>query len=206
MDRLSTAIAAPIPTTSGTVHGYARVSTDEQVTHLQVDALRQAGASRIWEDHASGATTARPGLDAMLAAIRPGDTVLVWRLDRLGRSLVHLATLAEDLHRRGIRLRSITDGVDTSTSSGRLMLGLLGTLAEYERETIRSRVSAGLVSARHRGVLLGRRPSLTTNQVAEARKMREQGRGYREIGQLFRVSHMTVRRALQGTQQGERAS
>lgn len=130
----------------GRLLGYARVSTDDQNINLQVDALKAAGveAGRIFSDHGvSGGKSTRPGLDALLADAIEGDTIVIWRLDRLGRSVIHLATLAEDFRKRGIGLRSLTDGVDTSTATGRLVYGLLSTLAEFERETIRERVKAG---------------------------------------------------------------
>ena len=178
--------------------GYARVSTPDQVLHLQVDALLAAGVPKdgIHTDQVSGSKVRRPGLDALLGRVTTGDTITVWRLDRLGRSLAHLATLAQDLRARGVEIVSLTDGVDTRTSTGRLVLGLLATLAEYEREAIRERVVAGMGAARRRGMLLGRRPSLTDAQVAEARTMLLAGRGVTEVTRLFRTSRASLYRAL----------
>ena len=179
--------------------GYARVSTPDQSIDLQLDALRSAGVERVWTDVASGSRGDRPGLEGLLQAAQSGDQVVVWRLDRLGRSLAHLAQLAKDLAERGVTIRSLTDGVDTSGSTGRLLLGLLGTLAEYEREILIERTVAGLQAARRRGTTLGRRPSLTTAQVEEIRKMHEGGRGLRELGRLFRVDPATINRALKSS-------
>lgn len=178
--------------------GYARVSTADQSLALQLDALAVAGVpeAATWTDTASGARTARPGLDAVLAAARPGDAVVVWRLDRLGRSLAHLATLAAGLSGRGITIRSISDGVDTTGSTGRLLLGLLGTLAEYEREVLRERTVAGMDAARRRGAHVGRRPSVSPAQAQEARRMLDDGRPVREVARLFRTSPASLYRAL----------
>lgn len=178
--------------------GYARVSTTDQSLALQLDALATAGvpAAATWTDTASGARVVRPGLDALLAAALPGDAVVVWRLDRLGRSLAHLATMSADLAGRGITVRSLTDGVDTSGSTGRLLLGLLGTLAEYEREVLRERTVAGIAAARRRGTHVGRRPSVTSAQAGEARRMLGEGRPVREVARLFRTSPASLYRAF----------
>ena len=178
--------------------GYARVSTGDQSLALQLDALAAAGvpAAATWTDTASGARAVRPGLDALLAAALPGDAVVVWRLDRLGRSLAHLATLAAGLSTRGVAIRSLTDGVDTTGSTGRLLLGLLGTLAEYEREVLRERTVAGMAAARRRGTHVGRRPSVTPAQAGEARRMLDEGRAVREVARLVRTSPASLYRAL----------
>lgn len=138
----------------GRLLGYARVSVADQRLDLQLDALRAAGVPDhlTFTDHGvSGARAQRPGLDRLLEEARDGDTVICWRLDRLGRSLVNLSTLASTLAERGVRIRTITDGVDTGTSTGRLLLGLLATLADWEREVIRERVTAGVHAARRAG-------------------------------------------------------
>ncbi len=179
----------------GRLLGYARVSTDDQDLGLQLDALRAAGVSEenLFTDHGvSGAQATRPGLDRLLAAAAPTDTIVCWRLDRLGRSVAHLANLAEDLKSRGVGLRSITDGVDTSTAIGRLLYGLLSTLAEFERETIRERVKAGMQAARKRGVSVGRRRALTTAQAEHARALRAEGRSCAEVAALLGVDRTTV--------------
>ncbi len=131
-----------------TRHGYARVSTPEQDMSLQIDALERAGCSRIFQDVASGAKAERKGLDEALAYLRPGDTLVVWKIDRLGRSLAHLVGVVEDLRSRGIGFRSLTDpGMDTTTASGALIFHIFGALAAFERELIRERTKAGLAVA-----------------------------------------------------------
>lgn len=157
-------------TTSGTLLGYVRTSTAAQNDALQRDALVAAGVdeSHIYADVISGSTRAavdRPRFAALSAYAREGDTLVVWRIDRLGRSLIDVLATVEDLQARGIRVRSIQDGIDPSTTSGALMLGILSTLAEYERSLIRERVTAGLAAAKARNVRLGR-PATTLDQTA----------------------------------------
>ena len=145
----------------GTLIGYARVSTGEQDVQLQVDALQQAGceAAHIFVDKASGARSGRPGLEACLAALQPEDTLVVWRLDRLGRSMPHLVTLVEELLSKKIGFRSLCDGaIDTTTASGELMFNLFSALAQFERRLIQERTRAGLAVARARGRKGGRNP------------------------------------------------
>ncbi|EPG6920444.1 recombinase family protein [Proteus mirabilis] len=132
-----------LPGGSGARIGYARVSTPEQDMSLQIDALERAGCSRIFQDVASGAKAERKGLDEALAYLRPGDTLVVWKIDRLGRSLAHLVGVVEDLRSRGIGFRSLTDpGMDTTTASGALIFHIFGALAAFERELIRERTKA----------------------------------------------------------------
>ena len=131
--------------------GYARVSTLEQNPDLQVDELTAAGCWRVWTDHASGALDRRPQLDAVLEQLRPGDTLVVWRLDRLGRSLRHLIEVVTGLDERGVGFRSLRESIDTTTAGGRLVFHLFGALAQFEREIIRDRTVAGLTAARARG-------------------------------------------------------
>jgi DNA invertase Pin-like site-specific DNA recombinase len=141
--------------------GYARVSKDEQDLNLQTDALRKYGCrrDRIFVDKVTGARAERPGLDACLAALQPGDTLVVWRLDRLGRSMPHLVTLVEQLRQRGVGFRSICDGaIDTTTASGELIFNIFATLAQFERRLIQERTRAGLSAARARGRKGGRKP------------------------------------------------
>lgn len=180
------------------LHGYARVSSPEQSIDLQVDALAAAGVprERIHVDTSSGVRAVRPGLSALLAAAGHGDAIVVWRLDRLGRSMAHLTALATELRGRGITIRSLTDGVDTGGTTGRLVLNLLGTVAEYEREILVERTLAGMEAARRRGTLLGRRPSLTPAQAQEARRMMGEGRNAAEMARLFRTSRASLYRAL----------
>lgn len=136
--------------------GYARVSTKDQNLDLQIEALQKAECDKIYQEKISGSTKNRPELDKMLAHLRNGDEVLVWRLDRLGRSLKHIIDLVLDLSNKGIVIKGISDGVDTSTTSGRLFLNIMASLSEYERELIRERTNAGLQSARARGRTGGR--------------------------------------------------
>jgi DNA invertase Pin-like site-specific DNA recombinase len=145
----------------GHLIGYARVSTAEQDLHLQRDALRRAGCSEehIFCDIASGARTARPGLEACLQTAEPGDTLVVWRLDRLGRSMAHLVTVIETLRQRQVGFRSLGDGaIDTTTASGELIFHLFSALAQFERRLIQERTRAGLAVARARGKKGGRTP------------------------------------------------
>ena len=150
--------------------GYARVSTADQTIDLQKDALQQAGCSRIFTDTASGAKAERTGLDEALNYVRSGDTLVVWRLDRLGRSLKHLIETITGLNNRKIGFKSITEAIDTTTSGGKLIFHIFGALAEFERDIIRERTQAGLTAARARGRLGGRPKSLTSKkaQMAEA--------------------------------------
>ena len=131
--------------------GYVRCSTVDQDEVLQLDAMEAAGVDRVFTDKASGALESRPALDALLGQLRAGDTVVVWRLDRLGRSLRHLIDVMSDLDRRGVALASLRESIDTSTPGGRLVFHVFGALAEFERDLIRERTAAGLAAARARG-------------------------------------------------------
>src|SRR6266853_2916487 len=145
----------------GYLIGYARVSTTELDLSLQIEALRHAGCcdAGIFRDIASGARTARPGLEACLQAVAPGDTLVVWRLDRLGRSMAHLVAVIEALRQRQVGLRSLGDGaIDTTTASGELVFNIFSALAQFERRLIQERTRAGLLAARARGKIGGRRP------------------------------------------------
>jgi DNA invertase Pin-like site-specific DNA recombinase len=151
--------------------GYARVSTDQQDHALQLDALRQAGCTRVFVETASGTRTDRPELAKVLEQARQGDTLVIWRLDRLARSLRHLIDLSEDLTRRGVALKSITESIDTGSSSGRFMFNILGALGQMEREIIVERTRAGLVAAAARGRRGGRPPALDESKVRAAKAM-----------------------------------
>jgi DNA invertase Pin-like site-specific DNA recombinase len=137
--------------------GYARVSTSDQTLNLQKDALKKAGCARIFTDTASGAKSERVGLDEALNYVRSGDTLVVWRLDRLGRSLKHLIETITTLNNRNINFQSITEAIDTTTSGGKLIFHIFGALAEFERDIIKERTQAGLTAARARGRKGGRR-------------------------------------------------
>lgn len=153
--------------TGGLRIGYARVSTDDQDLSLQRDALQQSGCAEIYADTISGTKTDRPELTNCLRALRQGDTLVVWRLDRLGRSLKHLVEIINDLEKRGVRLESLTESIDTSTASGRMVASIFATLAEYERNLIRERTIAGLKAARARGRKGGRKPVLGPKEKRE---------------------------------------
>lgn len=150
----------------GELIGYARVSTHEQTLDLQKDALTKAGCTRIYEDVISGSKAERPGLNAALAYLRPEDTLVFWKLDRVSRSLHHLLELAEELDSRGISLMSLQDDIDTTTSMGKFFFHLMGAVAELERDIIRERTRAGLQAARSRGRKGGRKVKLSPRQIA----------------------------------------
>ena len=151
--------------------GYARVSTADQTLNLQQDALEQAGCSKIFTDTISGAKTERVGLEQALSYVRPGDMLVVWRLDRLGRSLKHLIETITTLHEREIGFKSITENIDTTTSGGKLVFHIFGALAEFERDIIRERTRAGLLAASARGKKGGRPKALTPKTQAIAQPL-----------------------------------
>jgi DNA invertase Pin-like site-specific DNA recombinase len=177
--------------------GYARVSTAGQDLALQVDALETAGCDRIFRETASGALRERPELDRMLDYARPGDTVVVWKLDRLGRSIQHLIEVVTSLGERGVGFRSLTEGFDTTTPGGKLLFHVLGALAHFERDLIRERTMAGLATARAAGRTGGRRPKLTARQLEMARQMHASGtHTITAIADVLGVARSTVYRAL----------
>src|SRR3954451_17779654 len=147
--------------------GYARISTLDQTLALQQDALTAAGCEQLFTDTASGSLAERPGLTQALSHLRPGDTLVVWRLDRLGRSLSHLIETVRKLQERGIGFRSLQEQIDTTTSGGKLVFHVFGALAEFERDLIRERTHAGLRAARARGQLFGRPKALSSQQVKQ---------------------------------------
>jgi DNA invertase Pin-like site-specific DNA recombinase len=179
------------------VFGYARISTTEQDESLQLDALHAAGCDRLMIDRASGAAADRPALAEMLDRLRSGDTVMVWRLDRLGRSLRHLIETVADPERRGVTLVSLTEQIDTSSPGGRLVFHVFGAMAEFERDLIRERTRAGLAAARARG-RKGGRPSVWTDaKLATARSMHASGEhDVSTIAATLGVSRASVYRAL----------
>lgn len=148
--------------------GYVRVSARDRNPALQVDALKAAGCERIYQDVASGAKTARPALDELLGHLRPGDVLVIWKLDRMGRSLKHLVELVGNLMERKVGLLSLNDPIDTTSAQGRLVFNLFASLAEFERELIRERTSAGLTAARARGRVGGRPKGLSPQAEATA--------------------------------------
>lgn len=145
--------------------GYARVSTADQHLRMQEDALKQAGCKKIYHDTASGAKTDRPGLEKALEQLREGDVLVVWHLDRLGRSLKHLIDTIQQLNDQGIGFQSIKESIDTTTTGGKLIFHIFSALAEFERNLIRDRTNAGLQAARARGKKGGRPPRLSTKDI-----------------------------------------
>ncbi len=155
--------------------GYCRVSTDDQNPDLQLAALKRAGCRKIFTDKATGAHVKRPELTKCLKALKAGDVLVVWKLDRLGRSLRDLIALLDDLKTRGVAFRSLTESIDTATPTGRAMWQMVGILAELERSLIQERTKAGRAAAQARGVKMGRKPKLSPQQVVHACKLLEQG-------------------------------
>lgn len=173
--------------------GYARVSTDDQNLDLQRDALEAAGCERTFEDMASGAKADRIGLAAMMTVLRAGDTVVIWRLDRLGRSLKNLIELVERLEAAKVGLRSLQENIDTTSSGGRLVFHLFGALAEFERNLVRERTLAGLAAARTRGRMGGRPKRLDPAKLALALRLhREDKHTIKEICQMMGISKSTL--------------
>ncbi|MGH3432099.1 MAG: recombinase family protein [Thermocrispum sp.] len=187
--------------------GYGRVSTAEQNPAHQIDALSRAGVQRehIYFDTASGAKASRPKLGLVLTMLRAGDTLVVTRLDRLGRSMLHLVTLGAELREREVGLKVIEQGIDTATAEGRAMFGMLSVLAEFQRELIVANTRDGLASARARGRTGGRRPKLTAAQVCQAQRLYDEGEHtVAEIAALFGVPRSTVYGHLDKTTVGAR--
>jgi DNA invertase Pin-like site-specific DNA recombinase len=185
----------PAPAT-GRLVGYARVSTQDQTTALQLDALRSAGCSEIHQDRVSGSVVRRPGLDAALASLGPGDVLVVWRLDRLGRSLAHLVELVSELQGRGVGFRSLSDAIDTTSAGGRLVFHIMASLAEFERSLIGERTRAGMAAARARGSMVGRRRALTPAQLDHARLLIERGESPSVVARSLGCGRSTLYRSL----------
>lgn len=177
--------------------GYARVSTDDQTLDPQLDALRAAGCEKIFSDEGiSGATRRRRGLDKALATLTAGDVLVVWKLDRLGRSLLHLIETVTALGERRIDFRSLTEAIDTANAGGRLMLHMLGALAEFERAIISERTRAGMLAAQLRGRRIGRPRLVTDAQRQRGRHLLKKGASIHEVALLLKVSPSTLRRAV----------
>jgi DNA invertase Pin-like site-specific DNA recombinase len=185
--------------------GYARVSTADQSLDLQRDALRTAGVDRVFTDQASGRKDDRPGLAAALARLQAGDVLVVWKLDRLGRSLKHLVETVSALEQRGVGLRVLSGGIDTTSAAGRLVFGIFAALAEFEADLIRERTLAGLAAAKKRGRTGGRPRVLTTKQLDHARMLVALGRAsVKEVAATLGVSRSTLYRALAGEPEAPR--
>ena len=179
--------------------GYARVSTKDQKLTLQKDALRLHGCEKIYTDKVSGVKSERPGLERLLKNAREGDTIVVWKLDRLGRSLKHLVELAEQLSQRGIGLKSLNDPIDTSTAQGKLVFNIFAALAEFERGIISERTNAGLSAARARGRLGGRKPGLSEDAQRKARvaeSLYKEGMPVNQIAEDLNISKATLYKYL----------
>ncbi len=177
--------------------GYARVSTVEQDPALQRDALAAAGCDRIFEDRASGAKTDRPGLTQALSYVRTGDVLVVWKLDRLGRSLPHLVATVSELEGRGVGLHSLTEEINTTTPGGRLIFHVFGALGQFERDLIRERTRAGLKAAEARGRRGGRKPVITDEKLHRARQLMAKGLTAREAAARIKVGKTALYIALQ---------
>jgi DNA invertase Pin-like site-specific DNA recombinase len=177
--------------------GYARVSTLDQNLELQTDALEKAGCEKIFTDRASGARDDRQGLSDAVEFCRKGDSLVVWKLDRLGRSLKHLIETINELHSKGVGFVSVQESINTTTSGGKLIFHVFGALAEFERELIRERTNAGLASARARGRLGGRPKAITQKQIQMAKTMlADPNTTVKEICEALDVSKSTLYRYL----------
>lgn len=183
-----------------TVWGYMRVSTTAQDVEAQRRALLAAGVdeAHLVEDHVSGTKARRPGLDRLLGELEEGDVLTVWKLDRLGRSVSHLVDLVDDLGRRAVQLRSLTEGLDTTTPSGRLMFHVMAAMAQFERDLIRERTAAGLEAARAAGKVLGRQSLVTREQYSLIKTMAREGTPQRTIAATCGVPRATVGRIVRG--------
>lgn len=180
--------------------GYARISTHDQKLDLQIDALKKAGCKTIFKETISGAKSDRPELKRALEALREGDSLVVWKLDRLGRSLRNLIDIVNDLQGKGVSFISISDNIDTTTAQGRLIFNIFGSLAEFERELIRERTHAGLSAARARGRQGGRKPGLTKEFQEKAGSIKlvydSKEKSIAQICQIFKVSTATLYKCL----------
>ena len=173
---------------------YARVSTTDQNLNLQQEALVSVGCEKIFEDKVSGTQVDRPGLAKALDMLRQGDTLVIWKLDRLGRGVKHLVDLVGSLRERGIEFKSITDAIDTGTPAGRFFFHVMASLAEMERELTVERTKAGLEAARKLGRYGGRKPKMTLTKVASAKKLLSSGMPARDVAQTLDVSVPTLYR------------
>lgn len=184
-----------------TLIGYARVSTADQSLDMQMDALKKAGCHQVFTDVASAVKSVRPGLEKALAYLREGDTLVVWKIDRLGRSLAHLVQTVDQLRERGVAFRSLTDaGLDTTTRNGKLLFNLFATLAEFERDLIRERTKAGLATAAANGRRGGRRPVITPAKLDRAlRLIRDKKLTVREAAAVIGVGKTALYEAIKAT-------
>lgn len=172
--------------------GYVRVSTNDQNTALQRNALESAGCELIFEDKISGKVSDRPGLKKVLRTLSDGDTLVVWKLDRLGRSVRHLVGLVEELREKGVNFKSLTDSIDTSTPMGRFFFHVMGALAEMERELIVERTRAGLAAARAEGRIGGRRPKFSDDEWAQMGRLIKGGMDRKQVAIIYDVGLSTL--------------
>jgi DNA invertase Pin-like site-specific DNA recombinase len=185
-------------TTGSSAHvGYTRVSTVSQTLDQQNAALEAAGVTKTFSDTISGARDDRPGLAGLIEYVREGDTVVVWKLDRLGRNMLHILQTVKELSKRGVTLVSVTDGIDSSTCAGRMMIGVLGSLAEYERELTKERTALKRAASRANGTKFGRpRKVKDADHVATAKRMKADGHTGKDIAKYLGVSRATLYRYL----------
>ena len=176
--------------------GYARVSTQLQDNATQIDALKKSGCETIFEEKMSGGRWERPKLQELLKHIRKGDTVVVWKLDRLSRSLKDLLFIMEQIENKGAAFKSLTESIDTSTSAGKMMMQMVGVFAEFERSMLKERTLKGLQYARGQGRVGGRRPKLKPSQVEEIIKLSKKQKSASELAELFNVHKATIYRIL----------
>ncbi len=176
--------------------GYVRVSTNDQNSDLQKNALVSIDCERIFEDKISGKTANRPGLKRALKYLQSGDTLVVWKLDRLGRSVKNLVTLISELHDRGIHFQSLTDSIDTSTAMGRFFFHVMSALAEMERELIVERTNAGLAAAREQGRIGGRPVLFTEEDRQQAARLLDKGHSRKQLSLIYHVSLSTIYKYL----------
>lgn len=193
---MTTRRRAAKPRSQGLPIGYARVSTDEQSLALQLDALKKAGCAQVFTDKAGGAGINRPGLNDALSHLRGGDSLVVWKLDRLGRSVKGLVDLVNGLEARDVHFRSLTDGIDTKTPAGRFFFHVMASLAQMERELIVERTRAGLAAARRLGRIGGRKRAMTDSKIKAARRLLAAGTPPRDVAENLGVSVPTLYRWL----------
>ena len=180
--------------------GYARVSTQDQDLSLQYDALRQAQCDKIYEDKASGAHASRDGLTLALGVLRKNDSLVVWKLDRLGRSLKDLVAIVCDLEQRGVHFKCLTDQIDTSTTAGRFFFHIMSSLAQMERDLTVERTRAGLEAARRQGRTGGRKRKMDDSKIAVAKRLLQDGIAPREVARSLEISIPTLYRWLPASQ------
>ena len=181
--------------------GYARVSTQDQNLDLQIDALTKAGCKKVFDDKISGSRAERPGLAKALEMLREGDTLAVWKLDRLGRSVKNLVDLVGELHKQGVQFKSLTDAIDTGTPSGRFFFHVMASLAEMERELTVERTRAGLEVARQLGRKGGRKRQMTDRKIESAKKLLANGVPPRDVAKNLGVSMPTLYRWIPASAQ-----